>query len=108
SLAFSCPVFRGLVSFPSSLSGIVALPALHAFPTRRSSDLVSDVIIRPPQLQAAMSTNMALSLVDVRPVKLIPVDAFAVVNVALEFGRETSELQSRSEAGCSIHLEKKK
>src|SRR5207237_5165693 len=58
----------------------------------------SAVISRQPQLKAAMSTNTALSLVDVRPVKLIPPDASLVVNVALDCTGKSMPVKVRAQA----------
>ena len=83
---------------------IVELPTWFGPAFRSSVLFVSGVIPRPPQLQAAMSTNMALSLVDVRPVKLIPVDAFWVVNVALDCTGKSTPVNVRAQARSNTNV----
>ena len=74
-------------------------------PAFRSSLLFgSGVIIRPPQLQAAMSTNIELSLVDVRPVRLMPIDAFAVVNVAPGCTGKSTPVNVRAQARSNTNV----
>src|SRR6185295_5163609 len=90
---------HGIVSFPAGvLVTIVELPTWFGPALRPRVRFVSAVIARPPQLQAAMSTNMALSVVEVRPVKLIPPDALAVVNVALDCIGKSTPVNVRAQA----------
>src|SRR5262249_4462334 len=65
---------------------IVELPTWFGPAFRSSVRFASGVIIRPPQLHAAMSTNIDLSIVDVRPVRLIPLEASFVVKTAPDDG----------------------
>src|SRR6185295_14981057 len=96
-----------MVSFPAGdLVMIVELPTWFG-PALRSRVLfvsVSPIIVRPPQLQAAMSTNMALSLVDVRPVKLIPPDELAAVNVALDCTGKSTPVNVRAQARSNTNV----
>src|SRR5690606_41699301 len=100
------------------LEGPVGLPALHSFPTRRSSDLVASLgACRDYNFKRHVSSQDGL----------IPADQYARYGreqaIAVAIGREfarpynsgperseehTSELQSRENLVCRLLLEKKK
>ena len=77
---------------------IVELPTWFGPALRSSVLFVSATISRPPQLQAAMSTNMLLSLVDLSPVKLSPSDESDAVNVALDCTGKSTPVKLRAQA----------
>src|SRR5207249_80429 len=88
-----------IVSVPAGdLVIIVELPTWFGPAFISSILFVSGTMIRPPQLQAATSTNIALSAVDARPVKLRPVEAFPVVKAALDWTGKSTPVKVRAQA----------
>src|SRR5439155_24619932 len=96
---------QGIVSFPAGdFVMIVELPTWLGPAFRPSVRFVSPVITRPPQLHAATSTNTALLVVDVRPVKLIPPDASAVLNIALACTGKSTPVNVRAHASSQTKV----
>src|SRR5690606_41747719 len=101
--------------FPCSASCF----ALHSFPTRRSSDLVSYQHLRQAQLRAVEAGLPLLLAMPHGPTAVIDargrvIDALAasrrgIIDVAVPLRSEehTSELQSRENLVCRLLLEKK-
>src|ERR1051326_6551536 len=105
SEACAAAAVQDIVSVPAGDFVItVELPTWFGPAFRPSVRFVSGVIIRPPQLHAAMSTNMALSLIDVRPVRLMPVDESAVVNPAVDCTGTSSPVNVRAQVRSNTNV----
>src|ERR1051326_8019465 len=83
---------------------IVELPTWLGPAFRPSVRFVSGVIIKPPQLQAATSTKMDRSLVDVRPVRPMPEDALAVVKTAPDCAGKSAPVNVRAQASSKTNM----
>src|SRR5204863_9466589 len=84
-------------------------PALHSFPTRRSSDLQASSRHSRPKSESSLSTDQVLVIIGEGE------DSFGIAIFGGEnrHGRQrseehTSELQSRRDLVCRLLLEKKK
>src|SRR2546429_433665 len=98
SVACTAGTVHGIVSVPAGdLVMIVELPTWFGPAFMPSVLFVSGTISRSPQLQAATSTNIALSLVDARLAKLRPVEAFPVVNIALDWTGKSTPAKVRAQ-----------
>src|ERR1051326_6015207 len=105
SVACAATAAHGIVSLPAGdFVIILELPTWLGPAFRSSVRFVSGVIIRAPQLQAAISTNIDLSLVEVRPLKAMPDEAFAVVNTALGCPGKSVPANVRAQARSNTNV----
>src|SRR5690606_40415117 len=107
-------ISRSLITLPR-----VTHPALHSFPTRRSSDLVPIILYDVDGHRAGLAAE-TLEAMGYQDVRLLDggLEAWAAAGGRTDYGtnvpgkdrseEHTSELQSRENLVCRLLLEKKK
>src|SRR5690349_19288857 len=93
-----------MASDPAGDFLMIELPTTFGPAFMPNMRFASGLMTRPPQLQAATSTNIELSIVDVSPDKPNPVDAFAVVNVAPACTGRSAPVNVRAHASSKTNM----